>query len=104
MLPTKREAAAGTQWRREARRTRAACHRAYRTTKYRASGFSAAVRRPPTCSSGRTGGRRPILILQAPPQHGKSEIVSRKLLAYILGASRHGGVAGPADELANAMA
>lgn len=29
-------------------------------------------------------GKRPILILQAPPQHGKSEIVSRKLPAYIL--------------------
>ena len=30
-------------------------------------------------------GKRPILILQAPPQHGKSEIVSRKLPAFILG-------------------
>lgn len=30
-------------------------------------------------------GKRPILILQAPPQHGKSEIVSRKLPAYLLG-------------------
>jgi predicted phage terminase large subunit-like protein len=30
-------------------------------------------------------GKRPILILQAPPQHGKSEIVSRKLPAYLMG-------------------
>jgi predicted phage terminase large subunit-like protein len=30
-------------------------------------------------------GKRPIIVLQAPPQHGKSEIVSRKLPAYILG-------------------
>jgi predicted phage terminase large subunit-like protein len=31
-------------------------------------------------------GKRPVLILQAPPQHGKSEMVSRKLPAYILAA------------------
>jgi predicted phage terminase large subunit-like protein len=30
-------------------------------------------------------GLRPVLILQAPPQHGKSEIVSRKLPAFLLG-------------------
>ena len=30
-------------------------------------------------------GKRPIIVFQAPPQHGKSEIVSRKLPAYILG-------------------
>lgn len=30
-------------------------------------------------------GKRPILVLQAPPQHGKSEIVSRRLPAYIFG-------------------
>jgi predicted phage terminase large subunit-like protein len=30
-------------------------------------------------------GTRPILVLQAPPQHGKSEIVSRRLPAYIMG-------------------
>jgi predicted phage terminase large subunit-like protein len=29
-------------------------------------------------------GKRPVLILQAPPQHGKSEMVSRKLPAYIM--------------------
>lgn len=30
-------------------------------------------------------GLRPVLILQAPPQHGKSDIVSRHLPAYIFG-------------------
>lgn len=30
-------------------------------------------------------GLRPILVLQAPPQHGKSEIVSRKLPPYLMG-------------------
>lgn len=30
-------------------------------------------------------GKRPILVLQAPPQHGKSEIVSRKLPPYLMG-------------------
>src|SRR5271154_1704038 len=30
-------------------------------------------------------GKRPILVFQAPPQHGKSEIVSRRLPAYLLG-------------------
>lgn len=30
-------------------------------------------------------GRRPVLILQAPPQHGKSELVSRRFPAYAFG-------------------
>lgn len=30
-------------------------------------------------------GKRPILVLQAPPQHGKSEIVSRKLPPFLMG-------------------
>lgn len=30
-------------------------------------------------------GKRPILILEAPPQHGKTEIVSRKLPPFLLG-------------------
>lgn len=51
-------------------------------------------------------GKRPILVLQAPPQHGKSEIVSRKLPAYLL--SRFPkwriGSASYADSLANTMA
>jgi predicted phage terminase large subunit-like protein len=51
-------------------------------------------------------GKRPILILQAPPQHGKSEIVSRKLPAYLLGRlpELRVGTASYSDELANAMA
>jgi predicted phage terminase large subunit-like protein len=51
-------------------------------------------------------GKRPILVLQAPPQHGKSEIVSRKLPAYLLGRfpSWRIGAASYSDELANTMA
>ena len=51
-------------------------------------------------------GKRPILILQAPPQHGKSEMVSRKLPAYLMGAfpALRIGAASYSDELANAMA
>lgn len=48
-------------------------------------------------------GLRPVLILQAPPQHGKSEIVSRKLPAFILGTDNSLKVAGASynDEFAN---
>lgn len=51
-------------------------------------------------------GKRPILILQAPPQHGKSEMVSRKLPAFLLGKFPEWriGAASYSDELANAMA
>ena len=51
-------------------------------------------------------GKRPILVLQAPPQHGKSEIVSRKLPAFLLGSQPSLRIAGASysDELANAMA
>ena len=51
-------------------------------------------------------GKRPILVLQAPPQHGKSEIVSRKLPAYLLSRfpSWRIGAASYADSLANTMA
>lgn len=45
-------------------------------------------------------GRRPVLILQAPPQHGKSEIVSRKLPAWLMGIDsnlRVGGISYAAD-------
>ena len=50
--------------------------------------------------------KRPILVLQAPPQHGKSEIVSRKLPAYLLGRfpGWRIGAASYSDELANTMA
>jgi predicted phage terminase large subunit-like protein len=51
-------------------------------------------------------GKRPVLVLQSPPQTGKSEIVSRKLPAFLLG--RHPewriGAASYSDELANSMA
>lgn len=30
-------------------------------------------------------GKRPILVFQAPPQHGKSELVSRRFVAYLMG-------------------
>lgn len=39
-------------------------------------------------------GKRPILILGAPPQHGKSDIVSRYLPAYIFGLLRDLRIAG----------
>lgn len=50
-------------------------------------------------------GKRPILILQAPPQHGKSEMVSRKLPAYLLGRFPDWRIAGASysTDLANAM-
>mgnify|MGYP003385825440 FL=1 len=106
MLPTKREAAAELIRRREARRNLAA-YINFTNRKYKQSGFSASV-----CAAldmfldDMQAGKRPILILQAPPQHGKSEIVSRKLPAYILGRfpDWRVGAASYSDELANAMA
>ena len=58
----------------------------YTTPKYVESEFSLTV-----CAAldkfvdDMLAGKRPILILQAPPQHGKSEMVSRKLPAYLMG-------------------
>jgi len=51
-------------------------------------------------------GKRPILVLQAPPQHGKSEIASRKLPAFLMGRFPDWRIAGAsyADGLAGAMA
>ena len=106
MLSTKREAAAELLRRREARRQLAA-YIGYTSPAYKPSGFSAAV-----CAAldlfldDMQAGKRPILILQAPPQHGKSEIVSRKLPAHILGRfpDCRVGAASYSDELANAMA
>jgi len=106
MLPTKREAAAELLRRREARRQLAA-YINFTSPKYKQSGFSASV-----CAAldmfldDMQAGKRPVLILQAPPQHGKSEIVSRKLPAYILGRfpDWRVGAASYSDELANAMA
>lgn len=79
------DAAAELLRRREARRGLAA-YISYTNPKYRTSLFSDTV-----CAAldafidDSLAGKRPILILQAPPQHGKSEIVSRKLPAYLLG-------------------
>ncbi len=51
-------------------------------------------------------GKRPILVLQAPPQHGKSEMVSRKLPAFLNGAFPNWriGAATYNDEWANSLA
>lgn len=51
-------------------------------------------------------GKRPILVLQAPPQHGKSEIVSRKLPAFLMGINPEWriGTASYSTMLANSMA
>lgn len=106
MLLTKREAAAELLRRRNARRYLADYIR-FTNRKYKESAFSAAV-----CAAldlfiaDMEAGKRPILVLQAPPQHGKSEIVSRKLPAFILGrfADWRVGAASYSDELANAMA
>lgn len=102
----KREAAAELLRRREARRGVAA-YINFTTKGYKQSGFSASV-----CAAldlfilDMQAGKRPILVLQAPPQMGKSEIVSRKLPAYILGRFPEWrvGAASYSDELANAMA
>jgi predicted phage terminase large subunit-like protein len=50
-------------------------------------------------------GKRPILVLQAPPQHGKSEMVSRKLPASLMGRFPDWriGTASYSSELANGM-
>jgi predicted phage terminase large subunit-like protein len=46
-------------------------------------------------------GLRPILVLQAPPQHGKTEIASRKFPAFLMGAFPDWRIAGAsyADDL-----
>lgn len=51
-------------------------------------------------------GLRPVLILQAPPQHGKSEMVSRKLPAFLMGLEPEWriGTASYSSDLANEMA
>ncbi len=51
-------------------------------------------------------GKRPILVLQSPPQSGKSEVVSRKFPAYLIGKypDMRIGSASYSDELANSMA
>ena len=103
---TAAEAAGELLARRRARRSLADYIR-YTSPNYRTSVFSQTV-----CAAldkfllDVQAGTRPVLILQAPPQHGKSEMVSRKLPAYILGRFPDWrlGAASYSDELANAMA
>lgn len=81
---TKIDAARELLARRKARKELAA-YIDYTTPDYIHSAFSRAV-----CSAldkfilDMQAGIRPILILQAPPQHGKSEIVSRKLPPFLI--------------------
>lgn len=82
---SKAEAAAELLKRRQARASLGA-YIAYTSPKFMGSSFADTV-----CAAldkfieDVRAGKRPILIFQAPPQHGKSEIVSRKLPAYLMG-------------------
>ena len=106
MLPTKREAAAELLRRRVARKSFRA-YVAFNNPKYLWSYFSETV-----CAAIDTfiddvvAGKRPILVLAAPPQHGKSQLISRHLPAYLLGRFPDWRVAAASysDELAGAMA
>lgn len=103
---SKREAAAELLRRREARRKLGA-YITYLNPKYKKSYFSDLV-----CAAldqfieDVQAGRRPILILQAPPQHGKSDIVSRNLPPFLMGRFPDWRIAGASysDELAGTMA
>jgi predicted phage terminase large subunit-like protein len=105
-MPTPIEAAKELLARRKARSGLEA-YIAYTSPKYKHSGFSRAV-----CEAidqfveDMLAGKRPIIVFQAPPQHGKSEIVSRKLPAYLLGRypDMRVGAASYSDDLAGAMA
>jgi predicted phage terminase large subunit-like protein len=102
---TKREAAAELTAR---RRARIYLHDyiSYTSPNFKRSAFSEIV-----CSAldkfilDVRAGKRPVLILQAPPQHGKSEMVSRKLPAFLLGIepSWRIGTASYSSELAHTM-
>lgn len=100
------EAAKELLRRRQARKSLGA-YISYTNPKYKVSSFSDAV-----CAAidkfvdDVEAGKRPVLILQAPPQHGKSEIVSRKLPAYLMGRFPSLRVAGASysDSLAGTMA
>lgn len=103
---TEYEAAAELLRRRKARKELGA-YISFTNAKYKKSAFSDIV-----CAAldkfilDMEAGRRPILVLQAPPQHGKSEIVSRKLPAFLLGRfpDWRVGAASYSDELAGTMA
>lgn len=106
MLPTKREAAAELLRRRAARKSFRA-YVAFNNPKYIWSYFSEKV-----CAAidifvdDVLAGNRPILVFAAPPQHGKSQLISRHLPAYLLGRFPDWRVAAASysDELAGAMA
>lgn len=101
----RKEVAAELLRRRQARRELLAYIR-YTTPGYHESDFSRIV-----CAAldkfvrDVEAGLRPILILQAPPQHGKSEIVSRKLPPYLAGTRPHLRIAAASysSTLADAM-
>lgn len=84
-MPTTEEVARELLKRRQARRSLLAFIR-YINPEYIVSDFSITV-----CASLEVfiaecmEGLRPVLILQAPPQHGKSDIVSRYLPAFVFG-------------------
>ena len=84
-MVSREDAAAELLRRREARKS-VAEYISYTNPRYKRSWFSDSV-----CAEldrfilDVQAGKRPILILQAPPQHGKSEIVSRRLPAFLLG-------------------
>lgn len=93
--------------RRRAARSNLGDYIAYVMPAYKRSNFSVAVCRAlDQFVVDVQAGRRPILVLAAPPQHGKSEIVSRKLPAYLMGRFPNLRLAGASygQDLANAMA
>lgn len=103
---TRKEAAAELLRRRRAR-TSFSAYVAFVNRGYKWSYFSETV-----CSAidkfvdDVLAGLRPILVLAAPPQHGKSQLVSRHLPAYLLARFPDWRVAAASysDELAGAMA
>ena len=108
--PTKaltRHEAAEELLRRRKARARMADYILYVKPEYKRSWFSDAV-----CdalddfSVDMLAGRRPILVLQSPPQSGKTELVSRKFPARLMGAfpNLRIGAASYSDELANTIA
>jgi len=79
----------------------------YTSPHFKTSGFSEAVCRAITKFINDVNeGKRPVLILKAPPQHGKSEMVSRKLPAFLMSAFPDLliGTASYDADLANGMA
>lgn len=79
----------------------------YTSPHFKISGFSEAVCRAlDKFIRDVVAGSRPVLVLKAPPQHGKSEMVSRKLPAFLMSAfdEMRIGTASYSSDLANDMA